>query len=103
CSALIHGIQHSHKSVCVRLTEDAILALCMREASTPLPPTALSKFARLAELLSQASLVAAEISRNYGDIHLTIPELKRPKRVPKDQDWFWSKEWQAGEREVNEA
>jgi hypothetical protein len=32
----------------------------------------------------------------------TIPELKRPKPVPKDQEWFWSAEWQKGEREVDE-
>lgn len=75
----------------------------MREANLALPPLARSKFAQLAELLSQASLVAAEISRNYGNIRLHIPELKRPKTVSEDQEWFWGKEWQAGEREVNEA
>ncbi len=32
----------------------------------------------------------------------TIPVLKRPKHVPKDQEWFWSEQWQKGEREVNE-
>ena len=34
---------------------------------------------------------------------LTIPKLKRPNHVPKDEEWFWSKEWQKGEREVNKA
>lgn len=27
----------------------------------------------------------------------------KPKRIPKDQEWFWTEEWQAGEREVDEA
>lgn len=75
----------------------------MREAKATLPPATLSKLAQLAELLSQASLVAAEISRSGANIHLNIPELKRPKNVSEDQAWFWSKEWQAGEREINEA
>jgi len=26
-----------------------------------------------------------------------------PKGTPKDQEWFWSKEWQEGEREADEA
>jgi hypothetical protein len=34
---------------------------------------------------------------------IILPELKRPADVPKDQEWFWSEEWLAGEREVNEA
>ena len=36
----------------------------------------------------------------------TLPattQRKRPRSIPKDQEWFWSKEWQAGEREVDEA
>lgn len=31
-----------------------------------------------------------------------IPVLKRPKQVPKDQEWFWSEEWLKGEGEANE-
>ena len=27
----------------------------------------------------------------------------KPKHTPKDQAWFWTKEWQKGEREVDEA
>jgi hypothetical protein len=26
----------------------------------------------------------------------------KPKNVPKDQEWFWTDEWQRGEREVDE-
>lgn len=26
-----------------------------------------------------------------------------PRGVPEDQAWFWTKEWQAGEREVDET
>ena|SRR5258708_35471423 len=31
-----------------------------------------------------------------------IPDLIPPKVIPKDQAWFWSDHWQAGERQVNE-
>lgn len=30
-------------------------------------------------------------------------EMVPAQVVPKDQRWFWSPEWQAGEREVNRA
>lgn len=36
-------------------------------------------------------------------VSFSIPKLKRPKHIPKDQEWFWTKEWQAGERKVDEA
>lgn len=26
----------------------------------------------------------------------------KPEDIPKDQLWWWTKEWQAGEREVDE-
>lgn len=29
--------------------------------------------------------------------------VRKPKNVPKDQEWFWTEEWQAKEREVDEA
>ena len=28
---------------------------------------------------------------------------QKPEKVPKDQEWFWTEEWQQGEREVDEA
>ena len=28
--------------------------------------------------------------------------MKRPEFVPPDQEWFWTPEWQAGEREADE-
>lgn len=28
--------------------------------------------------------------------------LRPQKLIPKAQDWFWSKEWQAGEKKANE-
>lgn len=66
-------------------------------------PIDTSKFALLAELLQQASLVAREISRESGQSRLEIPLLKRPQTVSKEDEWFWSPRWQTGEREVDEA
>ncbi|MCI0558959.1 MAG: hypothetical protein MN733_10720 [Nitrososphaera sp.] len=62
----------------------------------------LEKLDKLASLLEQASRLARDISRRgEKPFEPTIPELKRPKRIPKDEEWFWSKEWQKGEREAN--
>ena len=62
------------------------------------------KFDKLADLLEKASRLAREISRGEAKpTKQTIPTLKQPKHVPKDQEWFWSKEWQRMEKEVNEA
>lgn len=64
------------------------------------------EFSKLADLLEQASHLARKLSHGIDvskTMSLSIPELKHPKHVPKDQEWFWTKEWQAGEREANEA
>lgn len=51
--------------------------------------------------------LAAEMKQYAGKKELmppiVFPEFKRPANVPPDEQWFWSEEWQAGEREVNEA
>lgn len=66
----------------------------MRETTSSLPATTIDKFAQLADLLHRASLLAREISRSSE-------QLRRP--IPDDQAWFWTPEWQAGEREVDTA
>lgn len=64
----------------------------------------LEKFDKLADLLEKASRLAREISREKAKpANLAISTLKRPKHVPKDQGWFWSKEWQRMEKEVDKA
>jgi len=68
--------------------------------------TTFTQLAKLADLLEQASHLARKLSQGRGaskPLAISIPELKRPKHVPKDDEWFWSEAWQAGEREANEA
>jgi len=69
-----------------------------------LPQTTQEKFLQLADFLEQASLLARELGRRKGCAKdcVQIPDLTPPKVIPKDQAWFWSDEWQAGERKVNE-
>jgi hypothetical protein len=67
-----------------------------------LSPETQQKFAKLADYLEQASRLARDLSK-AKPFEPPIPSLKRPKHVPADQAWFWSEEWQSGEREVNEA
>jgi hypothetical protein len=59
------------------------------------------KLAKLADFLEQASTLARELSKAQP-FTPRIPELKRPAHVPKDQEWFWTEEWQRGEREAND-
>jgi len=64
-------------------------------------------FARLADLLDQASQLARQLSQveraRAKQLSIPIPKLERPKHVPRNEEWFWSEEWQRGEREVNAA
>ena len=65
-------------------------------------PDTLDKFSKLASLLERASKLAREIAGAKAvPFKPTIPNLKRPKRILQGQEWFWSKEWQKAEREVN--
>jgi AbrB family looped-hinge helix DNA binding protein len=51
---------------------------------------------RKAANLEEGDLIEAEVSEN-GDVIL------RPlATVDRSQAWFWTKEWQAGEREAND-
>lgn len=64
----------------------------------------LKKFGKLADLLKKAGRLGREISQEKVQAFVTdIPKLEKLKQVPKGQEWFWSKEWQQGEKEVNEA
>lgn len=75
-----------------------------KSAYTPTQPaTAYGKMTRLAFLLDQAGSLAKEINRLRRELGPVISRLERPKQIPKDQAWFWTDEWQAGEREVDEA
>lgn len=68
------------------------------------------QFAKLADLLDQASRISQEASRvaraiaqgNVEQLSIPIPDLTPPAPIPKDEAWFWSEDWLAGEREVNE-
>ena len=62
-----------------------------------------SKLNHLADALEQLTSAFRHIVDDEQTPKLSVLTLKRPERVPKDQEWFWSKAWQKGEREVNEA
>lgn len=51
--------------------------------------------------MEKASRLARELSQGKGKALLTVPKLEKPKHVPRDEEWFWSDEWQEGEGEVN--
>lgn len=75
----------------------------MNKASVSLPVETVSKIARLADLLGQAHVVAAEIARSAeANLAIPVPKLNKPDVIPSDQAWFWSDDWQAMEHEANE-
>jgi len=49
--------------------------------------------------LGRALIELAQEIQLYSDAKRRI----KPQQVPKDQEWFWTEEWQRGEREVDEA
>jgi len=67
------------------------------------------------DLLKRAQSVAREEGRTQSELFrealrfyltarpLPIPDLTKPRRIPKGQAWFWTKEWLEGERKANEA
>lgn len=67
-----------------------------------IPSTTFEQLGKLANLLEQATQVVRSVLQTHTKtLTPVIPKLKRPKHVPKDQEWFWTKEWQRGEREAN--
>ena len=61
-----------------------------------IPVTFATRIAAAGRLLLE---LADDLQRNR-----TEPSIRRkPSHVSKDQAWFWTDEWQAGEREVDEA
>lgn len=73
------------------------------EAQAAIPMTIFDKFGQLADLLEQAAQLARSLSqKRTAGVGRTLPLLKRPARVPTDEAWFWTEEWQKGEREANE-
>ena len=67
------------------------------------------------ELLKKAKTVAREEGRTQAGLFrealrfylavrpFPVPDLsKKPKRIPRGQAWFWTKEWVEGEQQANE-
>lgn len=65
-------------------------------------PTLQDQLTQLANLLEQAGRLARELSLVPSKF-TPVTDRLRPIRVPKAQAWFWTDEWQQGEREVDEA
>lgn len=59
-----------------------------------LSSTVQQKLSEMAHYLAKASKLAYELSQS-GSADMA-------QAIPDDQQWFWSEEWQAGEREVDE-
>ena len=58
-----------------------------------IPATAADKLAEL----GQAMLKLANSMKLSAQPGVVV----KPRKVPKDQEWFWTKEWQAGERQAD--
>ncbi len=67
----------------------------MAQPMTLAPSVIQEKFTRLADFLEKASRLARELGQMK-------PPLAKPMAIPKNQAWFWTKEWQAMEKEADE-
>lgn len=63
----------------------------MTKDTITLPASTLEKFSQLAQLLEQAGRLAREISQ------------EKRESIGDSQSWYWSEEWQAMEREADDA
>ena len=63
----------------------------MTDDTITLPASTLEKFSQLAQLLEQAGRLAREISQ------------EKRESIADSQAWYWSKAWQAMEREADDA
>ena len=63
----------------------------MTKDTITLPTSTLEKFSQLAQLLEQAGRLAREISQ------------QKRESIGASQSWYWSEEWQAMEREADDA
>jgi hypothetical protein len=84
----------------------AILPLFMHQTPTITIP--LSTAEKLTQI-GQAMLSLAEEMKQHAKATkgtnppIVFPDLIPPTVIPKGDEWFWSEEWQKGEREVNKA
>ncbi len=65
-------------------------------------PTYIRVPASTADKLANLGRAMLELAQELRQPLLT-KTLVKPKKLPKDQEWFWSDEWQKGEREADEA
>lgn len=63
----------------------------MTKDTITLPVSTLEKFSQLAQLLEQAGRLAREISQ------------EKRESIADSQAWYWTKMWQAMEREADDA
>jgi len=63
----------------------------MTKDTITLPASTLEKFSQLAQLLEQAGRLAREISQ------------EKRESIADSQSWYWTKMWQAMEREAADA
>ena len=74
---------------------------------TPTVTIPLSTAEKLTQI-AQAMLALADDMKKHAKAQTTepinwpIPDLTPPAKIPAEDGWFWSEEWQKGEREVNE-
>ena len=83
----------------------AIAELLLSKYMASVAPLSIShqqQLAKIASLLEEAGRLMRQL--NVGPMRFTpVSSVKRPDNVPKDQEWFWTDEWQQGEQEVDEA
>jgi hypothetical protein len=74
----------------------------MAQSTVSVPTSTIDKLAALGRAMLS---LAEEMKRHPHTVtpdNIPIPDLTPPAVIPEGEEWFWSEEWLAGEREVNE-
>jgi 2,4-dienoyl-CoA reductase-like NADH-dependent reductase (Old Yellow Enzyme family) len=56
----------------------------------------------VADLLVQAGIALRRVSQTTSKPNPASTYFPKPKRIAKDDEWFWTPEWQQKEREADE-
>jgi len=64
-----------------------------------IPTTQLNE---IADLLVQAGIALRRVSQSTSKPLPSSTYFPKPKRIPKEDAWFWTPEWQQKEREADE-
>lgn len=66
------------------------------QSTIPIPASFVIRISAMGRLL-------VDLADDLRAFQTGTTAIRKPKNVPKDQEWYWTKQWQKWEREADEA